>query len=117
MAVWGQGGVRGFAAASVLVALAANARARDGGADRPPAPFSSQQVRFYETEVRPILKTHCLKCHGEGPKIRAGFRLDSRAAVLRGGELGPAVSQGEPEESRLLQAIRYEDLEMPPAGK
>jgi len=82
-------------------------------------PFTAEQVHFFETQVRPILKARCLKCHGDGPKIRAGFRLDSRAAVLKGGDLGPAVSTGEPDKSRLLQAIRYEDedLEMPPAGK
>jgi hypothetical protein len=104
--------------ATVLyAALGGNLLARDGGADQPAPTFSSDQIRFFETEVRPILKAHCLKCHGHGPKIRAGFRLDSRGAVLRGGELGPAVSAREPEKSRLLQAIRYEDLEMPPAGK
>ncbi|MFI5259944.1 MAG: PSD1 and planctomycete cytochrome C domain-containing protein [Candidatus Limnocylindrales bacterium] len=100
-----------------MIALAGVSRARDGDADKPAKPFTPGQVRFYETEVRPILKAHCLKCHGDGPKIRGDFRLDSRAAVLRGGELGPAVSLREPEKSRLLEAIRYEDLEMPPAGK
>ena len=93
-------------------------------ADGPPRdgdekPFTADQVQFFETQVRPILKSRCLKCHGDGPKIRAGFRLDSRSAVLKGGDLGPAVTASEPDKSRLLQAIRYEDdtLEMPPAGK
>src|SRR5262249_7913968 len=85
--------------------------------DEPAKSFPPAQVRFYESEVRPILKARCLKCHGDGPKIRGGFRFDSRAAVLRGGDLGPAVSLQSPGESRLLAAIRYEDLEMPPDGK
>jgi hypothetical protein len=63
------------------------------------------------------LKARCLKCHGDGPKAKAGFRLDSREAVLRGGDLGPAVSLTKPQESQFLQAIRYEGLEMPPSGK
>ena len=52
-------------------------------------------------------------------KSCAGFRLDSRSAVFKGGDLGPAILQNEPDQSRLLRAIRYEDddLEMPPAGK
>jgi hypothetical protein len=114
----GRGRRCGFAAATVLaVVLGAGVRARDGQGDRFALPFTAEQVHFYETQVRPILKARCLKCHGEGPKVRAGFRLDSRAAVLRGGELGPAVSTREAEQSLLLLAIRYEDLEMPPTGK
>ena len=109
--VWSRLGDRAGACASRCLS------ARAGDAEKPAKPFTPGQVRFYETEVRPILKAHCLKCHGEGPKIRGGFRLDSRAAVLRGGDLGPAVSLREPEQSRLLKAIRYEELEMPPAGK
>ena len=50
-------------------------------------------------------------------KIKGNFRLDSREGILRGGDLGPAVSLDRPEESLLLQAIRYEGLEMPPSGK
>ena len=52
-----------------------------------------------------------------GKKVKGGLRLDSRAAILKGGELGPAVIVDRPEESLLLQAIRYEELEMPPGGK
>ncbi len=104
-------------ATTIVIALAAGADARDGGAERRVPPFTALQVQFYETDVRPILKARCLKCHGEGPKVRAKFRLDSRAAVLRGGELGPAISLEQPDDSRLLRAIRYEDLEMPPDGK
>src|SRR5262249_34942409 len=74
-------------------------------------------VRQYEEKVRPILEKRCLQCHGRGPKVRGGFRLDSRAAVLKGGDLGPAVTLDQPEQSLLLQAIRYEDLEMPPGGR
>jgi Protein of unknown function (DUF1549)/Planctomycete cytochrome C len=102
-----------------VIALAMFFSDEGAQATRGETPFTPQQIQYYESQVRPILKAHCLKCHGDGPKIRAGFRLNSRAAVLRGGELGPAVSLGQPETSRLLRAIRYEDddLQMPPAGK
>ncbi len=79
--------------------------------------FPADQVRFFEEKVRPILETRCLKCHGGGGKVKGGFRVDSRAAFIQGGELGPAINAERPDESLILQAIRYEDLEMPPAGK
>ena len=84
---------------------------------QPPKAFTDTQIRFYETEVKPILAKHCLKCHGEGPKIRGGFRLDSREAVLQGGDLGPAALPGNPAQSLLVKAINYDELEMPPSGK
>jgi hypothetical protein len=106
------------AGASVIATALTFAADGDGG-NRSEQPFTAEQIQFYEAQVQPILKTRCLKCHGDGPKIRAGFRLDSRAAVVRGGDLGPAVSTSDPGSSRLLRAIRYadEELEMPPAGK
>jgi len=77
----------------------------------------SEQVAFFEREVRPILEARCFKCHAGGSKVKGNLRLDSRSAILEGGDQGPAVSLEKPEESLLLRAILYEDLEMPPAGK
>ncbi|MEO1997866.1 MAG: DUF1549 domain-containing protein, partial [Planctomycetaceae bacterium] len=67
----------------------------------------------FEKTIRPILVTRCLKCHGER-KQEGGLRLDSRAAVLTGGESGPAIVPGKTERSLLLAAIQYQGLEMPP---
>jgi hypothetical protein len=71
--------------------------------------------RFFETNVRPVLAGTCVKCHGE-KKASGGLRLDSREAVLKGGETGPAVVPGDPKASLLVQAIRHSDdtLKMPP---
>ena len=80
------------------------------------APSSADGVRFFETQVQPILRAHCLTCHG-GEKVRGGLRLTGRAALLKGGERGPAVSLDRPEESLLLQAVNHRDLKMPPTGK
>jgi hypothetical protein len=82
-----------------------------------PAP-TPDQVRFFETRIRPVLVDHCLKCHGPA-KPKSGLRLDSRAAVLAGGDTGPAVVPGNLDESLLVTAIRYEDdlLKMPPSKK
>ena len=70
----------------------------------------------FEKQVRPLLVKHCIKCHGPR-KQEGGLRLDSREAILKGGETGPAVVAGKPAESLLLEAVRYESLEMPPAGQ
>ncbi len=85
----------------LLACLVAPAALADG-----PKP-TEEQVRFFETKVRPVLVEHCVKCHGP-EKQKAGLRLDSRAAVLAGGDTGPAVVPGKPEESLLVTAIRHE---------
>ena len=80
------------------------------------SPPSAEQVRFFESEVRPLLVEHCAKCHGP-KKPKAGLRLDSRTAMLTGGDTGPAVVPGKPNESLLIEAIAYKGPEMPPSGK
>jgi Protein of unknown function (DUF1553)/Protein of unknown function (DUF1549)/Planctomycete cytochrome C len=100
-----------------LSACACRSHASEGDREQSPRSATPEQVRFFESQVQPILKARCLKCHGEGPKIRGGLRLDSRDAMLKGGELGPAISPKEPDQSLLLQAIRFEELEMPPSGR
>jgi mono/diheme cytochrome c family protein len=75
------------------------------------------QSNFFDTQVRPILQANCLACHGGEKKIRGGLRLTSRELILKGGNTGPAVSLEKPEDSLLLQAINYRDLQMPPKGK
>ena len=83
------------------------------------APFSGAEAddeleRFFETEIRPVLVERCISCHGEQEQSN-GLRLDSRDAIFTGGDTGPAVIEGKPDESLLLKAIRHEgDLEMPP---
>ena len=72
-------------------------------------------VEFFENRIRPVLVEHCLQCHG-AQKSKGGLRLDAREFVLKGGESGPTAVVGEPEQSRLMQAIRgsHKDLKMPP---
>ncbi len=82
------------------------------------APPTAEQLRFFETRVRPLLVEHCQKCHGS-KKQWAGLRLDSREALLRGGDSGAAIVPGEPAKSLLIRAVRHEDekLKMPEDGK
>lgn len=76
----------------------------------------SESAEFFVREVRPLLEQNCYKCHGNG-ESRGNLNLESRAAILKGGDLGPAVSLETPNESTLLQAVNYDGLEMPPDGK
>ena len=82
--------------------------------------ISSEQLEFFEKKVRPVLAEHCYGCHSAtAKKLKADLRLDSRAGMLRGGDLGPAIVPGHPEKSRLIEAITYKnvDLKMPPKTK
>jgi cytochrome c553 len=75
-------------------------------------------LEFFEKQVRPLLAAKCYQCHSaRAKKLKAKLRLDSRAGVLKGGESGAAIVLGKPESSRLIDAIRYGELEMPPKGK
>src|SRR5262245_44281673 len=81
-----------------------------------PAP-EAPAIEFFEARVRPVLAEHCWGCHGPN-RQRSGLRLDSRASLLQGGDNGPVVVAGKPEESTLIRAIRHEgELRMPPKGK
>jgi hypothetical protein len=72
-------------------------------------------IDFFEKRIRPVLAEHCYDCHGE-QKRKGGLRLDSREAMRQGGDSGPALAPGKPDESLLLAAVRYadKDLQMPP---
>ena len=72
---------------------------------------ASVEVSF-EKHVRPILKAHCLECHGEGEEIEGGLDLRLRRFILVGGESGAALVEGQPDESLLLERTLSED--MPP---
>jgi cytochrome c553 len=89
-----------------LLALAGRSTAQDAAA-------GAEEAKFFETRIRPLLIDSCTKCHG-AEKQRGGLRLDSRAALLKGGDSGPAILPGKPGESLLIKAVRYEGPEMPP---
>jgi len=78
------------------------------------------QIQFFESKIRPIFANNCYKCHSqESPKVKGGLFLDSREGVLKGGETGPAIVPGNPDQSLLIKAVRYADpdLQMPPKDK
>ena len=92
------------------------------GADPPPrvseAAIGSEERQFFEKQVRPLLIKHCYQCHSSAAKVlKGGLHLDSRGGWMKGGGTGPAIVPGSLDESLLIEAIRYESLEMPPKGK
>ena len=91
------------------------AAAPDAKAD---AKADAEGAKFFDTEVETVLKAQCERCHGD-EKQKGGLRLDSREAILKGGDSGPAVNLDKPDDSLLLKAISYdhEDLQMPPSKK
>ena len=74
----------------------------------------------FEQHIRPLLAEHCYECHSsESKTLQGGLRLDTPNGILVGGDSGPSVVASKPDESLLIQAVRYHDLDsaMPPAGK
>ena len=78
---------------------------------------SADGTDFFETKIRPLLSAHCWSCHGTQVQM-AALNLSTEAGLLKGSDKGPAVVKGDPENSRLIQAVRYlRDIKMPPTGK
>lgn len=76
---------------------------------------AAQSIEFFEKSIRPLIIEHCFECHA-GDESKGGLRLDSRDALLAGGDSGAALVPGNPSTSKLIEAVRYKnlDLQMPP---
>lgn len=86
------------------------------GAERPA--LTPEQVTFFETKIRPVLVEHCQECHATGAKIvQGGLRVDHREGLLKGGDTGAAIVPGNVEQSLLIKALRYDEIQMPPKGR
>ena len=84
---------------------------------------SPEQAEFFESKIRPLLANNCYACHSQKAeskgKLKAGLYLDSYKGLLDGGDSGSALVPGEPDKSRIVEAVLYrnEDMAMPPKGK
>ena len=86
------------------------------------ADLDAKQVEFFENRIRPVLVEQCYSCHSAEAKgkkkLKGGLMLDTKEAVLKGGDSGPAVVPGKPADSLLMKSLRCDgDIKMPPAGK
>ena len=83
--------------------------------------FANEADRdFFEKKIRPALVMYCYECHSaESKKVNGELLLDSREGIRKGGESGPSLHLGVPDESLLIKALRYTDeaVKMPPKGK
>jgi len=78
--------------------------------------ISGSNEKLFEGQVRPLLLDKCVKCHGDD-KSESGLRLDSRAALMQGGDSGPAIVPGDPAKSLLVTALKHDGgIEMPPGS-
>src|SRR4051812_5076990 len=89
-------------AGATLLGLGIAARAEEPEAAELPPPAKGR-VDF-DAQIKPILQDRCLNCHARG-KAKGGLSLETREAVLRGGESGPAVVVGKSEESPLIELV------------
>lgn len=80
--------------------------------------ISPANLEFFEKSVRPLLVKRCYKCHS-AEENDGGLRLDSRASIMQGGDSGGVVTGTDPDRSRLIEAVRYQnrDLQMPPDNR
>jgi hypothetical protein len=74
-----------------------------GGADEQPVDFTR--------DIQPLFRQHCVSCHGPR-KAKGQFRLDVRAAALKGGLSGKAIVPGKSAQSPLLALLLDGDPEV-----
>ena len=78
---------------------------------------TEEQVTFFEAKIRPLFEERCSVCHGDKLQM-ASLRLTTAEGFFKGADSGPIVVKGQPESSRLIQVVNYEDkIKMPPTGK
>ncbi|HTE17871.1 MAG TPA: PSD1 and planctomycete cytochrome C domain-containing protein, partial [Armatimonadota bacterium] len=106
----------GAAAKPAPAPPAAPVTAKPAEAGAPAKGTGADANRFFETDVRPILQAKFISCHS-GESAQGGLKLTTRAAVLKGGASGPAVSMAKLADSLFLSAIHYKGKRMPPQGK
>lgn len=105
----------GFAVTFLLCASAFSAETEVDISKLPPP--ATNKIDFTR-DIKPILDASCIRCHGP-VKPKNGFRLDSRATALKGGDDGVDIIPGHSEKSPLIHftAGLVEDTQMPPPGK
>ncbi|MCA9117814.1 MAG: DUF1549 domain-containing protein, partial [Planctomycetaceae bacterium] len=105
-------------AAIWVLSLLSHSALRAAEESSQPTPPTDEEIRFFETKIRPLLAAHCNDCHGEDLQ-ESNLRLDSLVGMMTGGKAGPAIIPGKPASSLLITAVGYQDndLKMPPDEK
>ncbi|MBM3955458.1 MAG: DUF1549 domain-containing protein [Planctomycetes bacterium] len=79
-----------------------------------PSAIAEDPVPVFEADIRPILRAHCLDCHGAEEELNGGLDLRQVRFMAKGGDSGPALVAGDPGASLLLARVRAG--EMPPGN-
>lgn len=86
------------------------------GGEEAPAPVAERPSSLtFESHVRSLLKAQCFHCHGDEEAKEANLDLRLVRWMHRGGDSGPALVAGKPEESLLYQRVAAG--EMPPGER
>lgn len=89
-----------------------------GADDSTDRPLTAEQLKFFETKIRPVLVRECYGCHSkQSGQTKGGLRLDTQAAMQQGGDSGPAIVPGDLDASLFFGAITHTDFVMPPKRK
>src|SRR5580658_6817392 len=87
--------ILGVSSALIRWAILANAVLNASGDEAFAAKPTPEQSEFFELRIRPLLAEHCYECHSNAAKeVMGGLRLDSREAILAGGDSGAVVVEG-----------------------
>lgn len=80
--------------------------------------FAPEDITFFKESIQPIFEDHCYECHGFNSR-KGNLSIATRTGLLAGGDSGPAIVPGKPDQSLLIAAIGHsnEELQMPPSGK
>jgi hypothetical protein len=98
-----------------LVAIAGWLCVPGWSAAQPKTAGTRDGIELFEAKIRPVLVKHCYECHSaKAAKVKGGLYVDHRAGLLQGGDGGPALVPGNPKKSLIIQALRHEQLKMPP---
>jgi hypothetical protein len=100
------------------IAMAALMVFSTSAASKAASDIAPEQREFFEKEVRPLLVKRCFECH-DGKVTKGGLSLASAHGWQTGGDSGPAILPGKPDDSLLIRSVRYtdEDYQMPPPKK
>ena len=85
--------------------------------EAPTEELTSEQTKFFESKIRPVLVRECYGCHSTRSQVKGGLWLDTKTGARDGGDSGSAIVPGDLDESLLWNAINHTDYKMPPGKR
>lgn len=100
----------------LVIILSTVALSQADGAETTSPEKLSEQERFFENSVRPLLVQKCLDCHSGDDSDESSLAIASRENLLTGADFGPSIQPGRSQDSVLIRAVKWthKELRMPP---